>query len=72
MTKVVKGLCFGVLGGVLACGLTLLLAFGYSYDSLTGDFIIRALVVGAVLGFVAGAVWGSAVTKWLFEALMNL
>jgi cell division protein FtsX len=72
MKKVLKGLCFGVLGGVLACGLTLLLAFGYSYDSLTGGFIIKALLVGAGLGFVAGAVWGSAATKWMLEALMNL
>ena len=72
MTKVLKGLCFGVLGGLLACDLTLLLALGYSSDSLAEDFVMRAMLVGAVIGVTAGAVWGSTATKWLFEALMNL
>ncbi len=72
MVKVLKSFCLGVLGGVLAYGLILLLAFGYSSDLPAGDFINKALLVGAVLGFVAGAVWGSAATKWLLEALMNL
>ncbi len=72
MARVVKGLCFAGLGGVLAYALTLVVVLSYSYELPNGDVVIAAASVGALLGFVAGAIWGSVATKWLLEALMNL
>jgi len=72
MTKVLKGLCFAGLGAILACILTFIVVLSYSYRMPTGDLVIVAVSVGALLGLVAGAVWGSVAIRWLIEGLMNL
>jgi hypothetical protein len=55
MTKVLKGLCFAGLGAILACILTFIVVLSYSYRMPTGDLVIVAVSVGALLGLVAGA-----------------
>ena len=71
MTRVLKGLCFAGPGGVMACILTFVVVLSYSFEPPIGASIIVAVSVGALLGFVAGAIWGSVAIKWLLEALMN-
>jgi len=72
MTRVLKGLWFAGLGGAIACVVTFVVVFSYSYETPTPGLIILAVSIGSLLGFVAGALWGNVAIKWLLEALMNL
>lgn len=72
MTRVLKSLCFASVGAATACVLTFVVVFSYSYETPTQAFVLVSVVVGSVLGFVAGALWGDAAIRWLLNALMNL
>ena len=72
MTLVLKGLCFAGLGGVIAAATAFVVVLSYSYELPTGGLVIVATSVGALLGFVAGAIWGNVAVKWLLKALANL
>jgi hypothetical protein len=63
MTKVLKGLCFAGLGAAMACVMTFIGVLSYSYEPPTGDLIIVAVSVGALLGFMAAAIWGNVAIK---------
>ena len=71
MTKVLKGLCFGGLGAILACILTFVVVMSYSYTAPTGDLVIVAVSIGALVGCVVGAIWWSVAIKCLLEGLMH-
>ena len=72
MIRALNGLCFASLGGVIACALTFVVVFSYSYEAPTQGFVLVSVGVGSVLGLVAGAVWGDVAIRWLLNALMNL
>src|SRR5256885_16150575 len=71
MTRVLKGLWFAGLGGAIACVVTFVVVFSYSYETPTPGLIILAVSIGSLLGFVAGALWGNGANKGLPTTLIN-
>ena len=72
MTRVLKGLFFAGLGGVIAGATAFVVVLSYSYETPTQDLVLVAISVGCLLGFVTGALWGNVAIKWLLKALANL
>ena len=70
--KLLKVLLRAALGAALACILTVVVIFLYSYEFPSQTAIWVSLVIACVLGVAAGALWGESAIKWLLNGLMHL
>lgn len=72
MTKMLQGLCFAGLGGLIAGAVALVVVLFYSYETPAEQLIVVAVGAGSLVGLVSGALWGRPAIKWMLKALANL